>query len=319
MTIIDSNTTLKPTPDSLIATIGMFDGVHRGHATLLTHLVAEAARLGLKSAVVTFKQHPQLVFNPDSDLRMILTVDERLKLIAGFGIDYVILLDFTPQLAAFTSSQFMQELHNTYGISHLIVGFNHHFGHNRQDSFPQYVAQGRELGVTVLKAPEYLGRYAPVSSSIIRKLISSGRVEDAALCLGRPFSLSGIVVHGFKNGRKIGFPTANVGCLAPTQILPHNGVYAGYAMVDGVQHGAMVNIGCRPTLHNGKQITVEANLFDFDEDIYDRPITVTFVRFMRYEVMFDGLDGLKHQLASDRCEAARILADGSHDKQYSDL
>ena len=309
MTIIDSNTpSPQLAPDSVIATMGMFDGVHRGHATLLTHLVTEAACLRLKSAVVTFRQHPQLVFNPNSDLRMILPLNERLRLIASFGVDYVILLDFTPQLAALTSSQFMSMLRDNFGISHLIVGFNHHFGHNREDSFPQYVAQGRELGVTVLKAPEYLGRYAPVSSSIIRKLISSGRVEDAALCMGRPFSISGIVVHGFKNGRKIGFPTANVGEFYPLLILPHNGVYAGHATVSGISHNAMINIGCRPTLHNGKQITVEANLFDFDDDIYGQPITVTFTRFMRYEVMFSGLDELKRQLAHDRDESIKILA-----------
>jgi len=159
----------------------------------------------------------------------------------------------------------------------------------------------------VVKAPEYLGKYAPVSSSIVRQLIASGRVEDAMNCMGHPFELEGTVVHGFHNGRGIGFPTANVGNLHPDIILPHNGAYAVMVQVDGLWHKGMVNIGYRPTLDNGHQLSIEVNIFDFDSDIYGKPIKLHFIRFLRLEFKLGSIEQLREQLSHDKQLSINIL------------
>lgn len=293
--------------NTTVATIGMFDGVHLGHATLLGELRRVAAARGLKSVVVTFAQHPQLVLRPASGMKMLMTLDDRLAALAAQGVDCVVLLNFTPQLSLLTSTQFMQRLHERCGVCALLAGYNHHFGHDRDATFAAYVQNGAAVGVEVLKAPEYLGRYAPVSSSIIRKLLAAGKVDDALHCLGRPFALRGTVVRGFHNGRKIGFPTANVGQVDPQVILPHNGAYAVLATVAGRRLQGMANVGHRPTLHNGPQLTVEVNLFNFDGDIYGQPIKLEFIKFLRLEFKLAGIDELRAQLTRDREHAIAIL------------
>lgn len=298
----------------LAATIGMFDGVHRGHATLLRALKQEAGKAGLKTAVVTFREHPQNVLGKCSEpLKLIMPLQKRIDEIGRFGIDYVILLDFTVQLSRYDSTGFMQLLHDSFGVQMLMVGYNHHFGHNRSETFADYTANGQRIGVQVLKAPEYLGQYAPVSSSIIRRLIASGKVDDAARCLGHPYTVSGTVVHGFRNGHKIGFPTANLGDIDPEVILPHNGAYAVRVRVLGHTWQGMVNVGVRPTLANGPQLSVEANIFDFDADIYGEPIEVEFVRFLRLEFKLGSIDELKRQLATDRDTSRRLLDSDGND------
>ena len=169
------------------------------------------------------------------------------------------------------------------------------------------LARCKELGIDVVKAPEYLGEYAPVSSSIIRRLIASGKVDDAMRCMGRPYTLSGKVVHGFHNGRGIGFPTANVGEIPADLILPHKGAYAVMVKVDDEWHQGMVNVGVRPTLDNGTQLSVEVNIFDFDGDIYGKPITLQFIKFLRLEFKLGSIDELRAQLTRDRNTSHQIL------------
>ncbi len=306
---------------TLAATIGMFDGVHLGHATVLAELRRQASLCGLKTAVVTFREHPQNVLgHPETPLKFIMPVGQRVEAIKAMGIDYVILLDFTRELAMLSSSEFMRWLHCRYGMDMLMVGYDHHFGHDRSETFANYVQNGAKCGVRVVKAPEYRGQYAPVSSSIIRRLILSGKVDDAMHCLGHSYVVSGIVVHGYRNGRKIGFPTANLGRVDETVLLPHNGAYAAYVTVLGRRWQAMVNVGRRPTLDNGRQLSIEANIFDFDCDIYGEPMTVEFVRFLRLEIKLGSIDELQRQLESDRETARRILsgppAMGESSKKY---
>ncbi len=292
---------------SLAAAIGMFDGMHLGHITLINALKQEAELRGQRSAVVTFRQHPQQVVNPEGSPRALMTLDKKIEAIATTSPDYLILLDFDNKLSQYTAQQFLELLHDQYNVYTLVMGYNHRFGHERNTSFAHYVEQGRALGVEVVKAPEYLGEYAPVSSSIVRQLIASGRVEDAMNCMGHPFELEGKVVHGFHNGRGIGFPTANVGELPPGIILPHNGAYAVMVTVDGEWHKGMVNIGYRPTLDNGKQLSIEVNIFDFDSDIYGKPITLQFVRFLRLEFKLGSIEQLREQLTRDKALSQMIL------------
>lgn len=305
MKIIGSDTQLEP--GTTIATIGMFDGVHLGHATLLDFLKEQARQRGLESAVVTFAQHPQAVLHPEAGIKMIMTVDDKLKLIARHGIDCTVLLDFTRELSLLDSSRFIELLRDRYGVAALVAGYDHHFGHNKQETFADYVRHGRELGVDIVKAPEYLGAYAPVSSSIIRKLIASGKVDDAMHCMGHPYSLAGKVVHGFHNGSGIGFPTANVGELDPTLILPHRGAYAVMVDVAGKHLKGMVNVGVRPTMHNGHRLSIEVNIFDFDDDIYGMPIKLEYIKFLRLEFKLGSIEELRAQLTRDRAQSVKIL------------
>ena len=291
---------------STVATIGMFDGVHLGHATLIRALNAEARRRGAESVVVTFGQHPQHVLR-GSGLKMLQTLEQRLAAIEQLEPDHLVVLEFTRELSLLDSEAFMRLLRDRLGIVALIVGYNHRFGHNRGETFADYVATGRRLGIDVIKAPEYLGEYAPVSSTIVRGLIAAGKVDDAMHCMDRPYRLEGTVVHGFHNGRGIGFPTANIGQLDPTLILPHNGAYAVMVHVSGRTMQGMVNLGNRPTLDNGTQLSIEVNIFDFDEDIYGQSITLDFIKFLRLEFKLGSIDQLREQLTRDRDKSRQIL------------
>ena len=294
---------------STVASIGMFDGVHRGHATLVNFLNQQAAAQGKQSLVITFLRHPRQVLHPDEPFKLIMPLEDRLEQIAALGPDLLLPLDFTPELSRLDSAQFIEMLRDRYGMSMLVAGYNHRFGHKNGDTFEDYCRHGERLGVKVVKAPEYLGQYAPVSSTIVRGLIAAGRVVDAMHCMGRPFILKGKVVHGFHNGRGLGFPTANVGEIDPSLLLPHNGAYAVLAHVAGKRLQGMTNIGRRPTLDNGDQLSIEVNLFDFDEDIYGMDITLEFISFLRLEFKMCGLDELKRQLTLDRENAKRLLND----------
>ena len=294
---------------STVATIGMFDGVHLGHVTLVDFLKQQAAASGKQSLVITFLQHPRQVLHPDERFRLIMPLDDRLRHLEALGADLLLPLDFTNEIAQLDSEHFIELLRDRYGVSELVTGYNHRFGHKKGETFKDYCRHGERLGVKVIKAPEYLGQYAPVSSTIIRGLIAAGRVVDAMHCMGRPHVLTGKVVHGFHNGRGLGFPTANVGEIDPNILLPHNGAYAVLAHVKGQVLQGMANIGRRPTLDNGDQLSIEVNLFDFEDDIYGEDITLEFISFLRLEFKMCGLDELKRQLTLDRSNAQRLLND----------
>ena len=297
---------------STVATIGMFDGVHLGHATLVDFLKQQAADQGKQSLLITFLRHPRQVLHPDEPFKLIMPLDERLKQIEALGPDLLLQLDFTAEFAKLDSSQFIELLRDRYGVSLLVAGYNHRFGHNRGETFRDYCRHGEQLGVKMVKAPEYLGPYAPVSSTIVRGLIAAGRVVDAMHCMGRPHMIRGKVVHGFQKGRGLGFPTANVGEIDPQLLLPHNGAYAVLAHVKGVVLQGMANIGKRPTLDNGDQLSIEVNLFDFEDDIYGEEIALEFISFLRLEFKMCGLEELKRQLSLDRDNAKRILNEYSN-------
>lgn len=300
---------------STVATIGMFDGVHRGHVTLVDFLKQQAEAQNKQSLVITFMRHPRQVLHPDDNLKLIMPLEDRLAQIEALSPDLLLPLEFTPELSKLGSEQFIELLRDRYGVNVLVTGYNHRFGHNNRETFEDYCRHGERLGVKVVKAPEYLGKYAPVSSTIVRGLIAAGRVVDAMHCMGRPFALKGKVVHGFHNGRGLGFPTANVGEVDPQMLLPHNGAYAVLAYIDGQMLQGMANIGKRPTLDNGSKLSIEVNLFDFDEDIYGKEITLEFISFLRLEFKMCGLDELKKQLTHDRDNAKRLLQDYLTNKQ----
>lgn len=296
------------------ATIGFFDGVHKGHQHLIRQVTDEAHRRGTQSLVITFRDHPRNVLSQmagkASSLQLLTTADEKTELICREGVDEVVLLDFTPEMSMMTARQFMQTvLKEQMGVGALIIGYDHRFGHNREEGFEDYVKIGHELGIDVKSASAFEENHITVSSSLIRQNLLQGRVDDAEVLLGRPYQISGTVVGGFQVGRKIGYPTANIN-VSKEKLLPCDGVYAVIAKVDGKEFGGMLNIGCRPTFDNGKR-SIEVNLFDFSADIYSEQISIQFISYLRSEKRFENADQLILQLASDESEARRILSNTS--------
>jgi riboflavin kinase/FMN adenylyltransferase len=297
-----------------VATIGFFDGVHRGHRYLIEQVRAVAAGRGLASSVVTFSVHPRKVMQADYHPKLLTTCDEKVSLLAKTGVDYCMMLDFTPEIARLSAREFMFILKERYQIQALVVGYDHRFGHNRSEGFEDYVHYGRELGMEVLLARAYAYSKeasvteVTVSSSAIRGLLQEGNVSEAAEYLGYDFFLDGTVVGGYQVGRKIGFPTANLRVSDSDKLIPCDGVYAVRVCVEGKEYGGMLSIGYRPTLENGPDRSIEVHIFRFDADIYQQPMRLSFVRRTRPELKFDSIEELIAQLHRDEVEIKSILA-----------
>lgn len=308
MQLLDNHTpnvVLRPN----MATIGFFDGVHRGHRFLISQVLREASRRGLASAAVTFPVHPRKVVQPNFHPNLLTTCDEKVELLGASGLDYCIMLDFTPALASLSARQFMAMLKEHYNVQALLVGYDHRFGHNRSEGFDDYCRYGRELGMEVLRAEacSYNDELV-VSSSAIRRFLQSGRVEEAAVCLGYRYSLAGEVVEGYRVGRTLGFPTANLQVSDPDKLIPAEGVYAVRVLLDGQTYGGMLCIGNRPTLDNGTNRSIEVHIFRFSGNAYHRPMRIEFVAYMRPEQRFDTLDALVEQLRKDEQAARECLS-----------
>ena len=294
-----------------VATIGFFDGVHRGHRFLIDQVRREAAARGLESAAVTFPVHPRQVLQSDYRPKLLTTPQEKLALLAETGIDTCILLDFTPHLASLSAREFMEVLKHRYRIRALLIGYDHRFGHNRSEDFGDYARYGHELGIDIRPAeafrlPDTPGG-EPVSSSLIRRLLLAGDVAQAATCLGYPYFLNGTVVSGRRIGHQLGYPTANLRPDHPDKLIPANGVYAVRVETEGRTYGGMLNIGRRPTLDNGDDRSIEVHIFDFDRDIYHEPLRLSFIRRIREERKFDSVDQLTEQLHRDATAIRALL------------
>lgn len=304
---IIQNTEIE-TGEKLAATIGFFDGVHLGHRFLIEELKRVAHERQLPTAVITFSRHPRAVLRSDYQPQLLNSFDEKLYHLATTGIDYCCVLDFTPALSQLTAQQFIRSvLAEQMRVNTLLIGYDHRFGHNRAEGFEDYVRYGREVNMEVVQATTYDEGQAAVSSSAIRHLLGEGQVEQAARLLTYPYALQGYVVKGYQIGRQLGFPTANIAVSEIDKLLPCAGVYAVQVEVEGQTYFGMLCIGNRPTLHNGDHVSLEVHLFDFSGDIYDRPITVSFLRFIRANIRFDSLEALQRQLVQDK---ATILNSG---------
>lgn len=295
------------TESGVMATIGFFDGVHLGHRFLIDEVKAAAAARGLPSAVITFPAHPRAVLQKDYQPRLLNSFEDKLRLLATTGVDYCIVLDFTVALSQLSAEDFLQILATEWRVKGLVIGYDHRFGHDRKDGFAQYVHYGAQYGIEVLKAAAFDAGHTEVSSSEIRRLLHEGAVEQAAHLLTYAYSISGRIVSGYKVGRTLGFPTANIQPDDPMQLLPGIGVYAVWVEVEGERHKGMLYIGSRPTLDNGAQLSIEVHILQFSGDIYNDPIRVTFERFVRGDEKFDSLEALKAQLMRDREVVDQLL------------
>lgn len=296
-----------------VLTVGTFDGVHAGHRVLIKKVVESARERDARSVIVTFDPHPRDIINPGSDgIRLLSTLEERAELLADLDVDEMVVIPFDRDFSLLTSEEFVRDVvWEKIGVSEFVIGYDHHFGRNREGTIETVQNLGNKLGFdSRIVSKQEVGNRT-VSSTAIRKAIQNdGDMMLAASFLERNYILNGTVVHGDKRGKQIGYPTANVMPQNSKKIIPKRGVYAVWVRVDGKYHSGMMNIGVRPTFE-GEQETLEVNIFDFDENIYGKEVQIQFVDRIRDERNFDGVEQLIEQLNSDKESSKRILKNRS--------
>lgn len=293
---------------TFVASVGFFDGVHIGHRHLIKQVKEEAKRLNLPSAIITFPIHPRKVLQKDYQPALLCGYEEKLEQLAATQIDYCISLPFTYDLSLLSAKEFMEKvLKNNIGVHTLFVGYDHRFGRNREDGFSEYERFGRDIGVRVLKASEWQIEGEKVSSTRIRSLLKEGEILKANSLLSYNYTLSGKIVEGYRVGRTIGFPTANIRSWERYKVVPALGVYAVLVHVRDVIYEGMLYIGTRPTLHDDPEISVEVNIFDFNADLYNQSLTVEFIDFIRPDRKFDAMGKLVEQIHKDKISVQQRL------------
>ena len=292
-----------------VVTSGTFDGVHLGHQKILNRLKEVAGKYHGETVVITFWPHPRLVLNPtDTKLKLLNTFEERVELIKEQVIQHLLRIPFTKEFSNISSSDFIQKiLVEKIGTKRLVIGYDHHFGKNREGSFEELKLNGPRLGFEVEEIPRQEVDSIGISSTKIRTALESGDVETAKSLLGRPFSITGRVVQGEKLGRMLGFPTANLDLDSHYKLIPADGIYAVTVTHESKQYKGMLYIGQRPTV-GGVHQTIEVNIFDFDKTIYGETLSVQFIGSIRQDIKFNDLEALKKQLALDKQSALTLLS-----------
>ena len=292
--------------EATAATIGSFDGVHRGHVAMIEETRRRAAAQGLPVTLVTFSRHPRMLFDAEPQPFLLSAQRGRMARLAATGVERCVVLNFDKELASMSAREFMHDvLAKRLNVKLLVLGYDHRFGRPIEgEDGDSYIGYGRECGIEVVRAARYNEAGLKVSSSQVRRALAAGDVETAATLLGYPYSIGGTVVHGAALGRELGFPTANIEIDEPMQLLPMNGVYEVTATVAGRRYRGAMNVGVKPTVTGCGKRTVELFIIDFEGDIYDSYIDVEFVRRLREERRFSSLDELKAQIVKD-VEAVR--------------
>ncbi len=287
-------------------TLGNFDGIHLGHQALLDRVLQVSQKTGLASCVVTYDPNPAVVLGKKPEMKNLMVLADKEEWIRRKGIDFLVVLPFNKELAEMSAESFLEEiLLKQLKARNIIIGFNHCFGKERRGNYELLKEYSEKLKYSVEKMDPVFLKEIKLSSSYVRRLISEGNVKEAARCLNRFYSVSGIVVGGHKRGRKIGFPTANVQPNADI-LLPSIGVYAGFTTVAEIEHPSMINIGHNPTFGENA-LTLESNIFNFQKDIYDETIKITFTEKIRNEIKFSSVENLIAQLKQDEISARNIL------------
>lgn len=288
-------------------TIGTFDGVHVGHQKVLSNLVQSAKKNNASSVLLTFFPHPRMVLQKNTGIKLINTIDERIKLLEKTGLEILVIHEFTKDFAEKTALDFVKNvLVDNLKISNLIIGYDHRFGKDREGNFEQLTAFGKKFGFNVSKIPQQEIDHITISSTKIRKAIELGNIEEANRYLGYCFMLTGEVVKGKNLGEKIGFPTANISIKETYKLLPKTGSYVVKAELENETVYGMMNIGFRPTV-KGKNQTIEIHFFDFNKDLYGKSIQIDVLKFLREEQKFDSVEDLKNQLQKDREKSLEII------------
>ena len=289
-------------------TLGTFDGVHIGHQSILKQLNQDAKKIGGESVLLTFYPHPRHVLFPDDQkLKLLTTIEERSKMLESYGLKHLIVQEFTPAFSRIKAVNFVRDvLVNKLKVKKLIIGYDHHFGRNREGNFDDLLKLSDLYSYSIEKIEPQRFKDISVSSSKIRKLIINNEIEEATDYLGHSFCLKGKVVKGKKNGSKIGFPTANIQIENKWKLIPNDGVYAVMVEHNSKKYSAMMNIGYNPTFA-AKQRTLEVHILDFNQDIYGEELRVEFVKRIREEKKFHSEQELKDTLKIDENKIRNLL------------
>lgn len=293
-----------------VVTVGTFDGVHKGHRVLMETVLNKAREKDARSVIVTFDPHPRDIISPgDKGIKLLTTLQERREILEDLGIDKMVVIPFDRDFSLLSSEEFIEDIiYKKIGVGEFVIGYDHHFGRNREGTIETIERLGAKLGFDAYVVSKQEVGDKTVSSTAIRKAISQeGDIELATDLLGRYYMLNGTVVHGDKRGKEIGFPTANIKPEHPHKIIPKDGVYAVKVRVDGTWYKGMMNIGTRPTFDGENERTLEVNLFDFEQEIYGKSIQVRFVKRIRDEKKFSGVEELVEQLKNDKAQSVSIL------------
>jgi riboflavin kinase / FMN adenylyltransferase len=295
---------------SPVVTLGIFDGVHRGHMALLECLVSRAREENGESVVITFSPHPRLVLDQNkNNLSFLTTMEEKKALLEKVNVDHLIIIEFSTRFSNIPACDFIKDiLVEKIGTKHLIIGYNHHFGRKGEGDFNTIKKCSEEFGFKLEQVQGYHSEEGAISSSSIRDALSKGNLDDANRWLGYSYSVSGTIIEGRKIGRTIGFPTANIKPDFQYKLIPGNGVYAVEVRLDDQIFPGMMSIGSNPTVNDDIRLkSIEVHILNFDKDIYGRKITVVFRKRLRDEKKFENLKQLTEQMSQDKQDTLRLL------------
>lgn len=283
-----------------VVTQGTFDGVHQGHQQILAEVVKLAREKKTESVLLTFFPHPRLVLYPDDNsLRLINSIEEKARRVEACGIDHMIVLPFTREFSKMSALEFLRDvLIEDIGMRYFVIGYDHRFGKNREGNIDDLREYSKVFDFEVMEIPAQDVEKSIVSSTKIRNALLNGDIDTANKFLGYPYCLYGRVVHGRKEGRKLGYPTANIKVEDPFKLIPGDGIYIAQIKVYGKLYNGMMSIGNNPTFGNASW-SVEVHIFDFDNEIYEELVEIKIVKRIRDEIKFVNLDSLKHQLYED--------------------
>ncbi|MBN2862377.1 MAG: bifunctional riboflavin kinase/FAD synthetase [Bacteroidales bacterium] len=293
-----------------VVTLGIFDGVHRGHKAIIDRLVSVAGKINGESVVITFHPHPRLVLEKGiENISFLSTIEEKSDLLAKEGVGHLVIIEFNERLSKMRAVDFVKKiLVGKIGTKNLIVGYDHHFGYKGEGNYETIISCAGSMGFLVERVPGLQSGNNTISSSLIREALTQGRIEDANKWLGYNYFLRGFIVEGQKIGRKLGFPTANIKASYNYKLVPADGVYAVEVKLYGRKMKAMLSIGHNPTVNaKAAKRSVEVNIFDFDEDIYGKEIEIAFRYRLRDEIKFNNAEELARQMLIDKAHALSLL------------
>ena len=294
--------------DNTIITLGTFDGIHLGHKEIIEAVVQKATEFGGRSLLITFSPHPRKVIPGGNKIKLLSTLSEKKKIIKTFGMDNLLIIQFTKEFSQQTPEEFVDKyLINGIGVKEIVIGYDHHFGKGRGGDIEILKKKGEEIGFGVTAVPEYKIDDIIVSSTKIRKALIAGDIVNANKMLGRFYSFEGVVVPGDKRGRELGFPTANLLVENEDKLLPATGIYAAECIVEEKKHNALLSIGSRPTFHEAGEIIPEVYIIDFNNQIYKQTVRVNVVDRIRGEEKFSSAEELVKQMKKDKETGLKIL------------
>lgn len=296
------------TDENSVITIGTFDGIHLGHQDLLGKVKSESEKSDSRNFLVTFEPHPRLVVAKNKEVKLLTTLEEKLKIFEKFGIENVLVLEFNQKLSNTEYPDFIENIVlKGIGAKHIVIGYDHKFGKNRSGDETKLRELGEQFGFNVSTVQPFQLDGTTISSTLIRVALENGEVRLAEKYLGRPYEFSGKVVEGDMRGRTIGFPTANIDLMNSQKLIPKAGVYAVTGIVNELPFKGIMNIGFRPTFEENGQNKIEIHLFNFSDNIYGETITIDFIHRIRDEIKFETKEALVHQIELDKQVAEKIL------------